>query len=468
MLQSRNSNGVVPILMYPEQIAFVTAPETTKGFCAGRGAGKTKAGAIDILWNAKDGEPFMAVAPDFTVMSESTYPTFLETANEFGKLIRKKESPFPTCWFRTRDNGVANITFRSSDDPQRLRGPSKAGIWLDEAGLMPRDVYDVVLPALRYRMRMGQIRLTFTPRGRLHWTFKLFYEECRAEDEGIWICNSKYRLKPNKHLTLASSRINPFLAKEYADIVGSELTSDLRRQEIEGEFVDFSGLLFSRADFRFMSASEVPRNCLRVRYWDIAGTEGDGCWTVGTLMAKTMDSRYIVEDVERGQWTPAQRYKKMLSVAQADAIKYGGEVVIWVEREGAASGKEVAEEHVRQLAGYPVYIDKPIASKFKTIGGEKHPGRGKTQRAIPFAGQVERHNVYLVKAPWNDDYIDELVAFGTIPICDQADSSSGAYSKLTAVSIDQLAASRMRIDGESSLGSRVMAIQESMMRSRGN
>ena len=458
---------VTPILMYPKQQEFVCSRATIKGFVAGRGSGKTRCGCIDIMWNARDGESYMCVGPDYTVMYESTWVTFIQCAEEYGRFIRKREKFYPECFFRTRDGGTAHATFRSADEPEKLRGPSKAGIWLDEASIMPKAAFDISLPALRHRGQMGQMRMTFTPRGRTHWTFEKFFEECEVEYEGgLWICNQKYRLKKNRCLVRASSRDNPFLAEEYADIVGDELTTDLRRQEIEGEFVDFLGILFSRGDFMFMDPTRIPRAGTRVRYWDIAGTQGAGCYTVGLLMVKTNDNRYIIEDVQRGQWGPAQRYEEMRRVAARDQKQYGGEVMIWVEQEGGSSGKEIAKEHILQLMGYPVFIDKPVSKKYKMTAGEKRPGEGKMLRAIPFAGQVERHNVYLpTGADWTEDYIDELVAFGTVTLCDQVDASSGAFSKLTDKKYDGF--SPERIDSElGGLGGRMASIQQTLHRRR--
>ena len=49
-----------------------------------------------------------------------------------------------------------------------------------------------------------------------------------------------------------------------------------------------------------------------VRAWDFAATAGGGDYTVGTRIDWTSDPLYVVADVVRGQWAPAQRNKAIL------------------------------------------------------------------------------------------------------------------------------------------------------------
>ena len=49
---------------------------------------------------------------------------------------------------------------------------------------------------------------------------------------------------------------------------------------------------------------------------------------------------------------------------------------------------------------------------------------------MPFAAQVAANNVYLVRAPWNNDYIDELTAFPNAAHDDRVDASSGGFNNL--------------------------------------
>ncbi len=150
-----------------------------------------------------------------------------------------------------------------------------------------------------------------------------------------------------------------------------------------------------------------------VRYWDKAGTEGDGAYTVGVLMGRDPNGLFWVLDVVRGQWEPADRER----VIRQTAVRDGRNVFIRIEQEPGSGGKESAEATIRNLAGFRVAADRPTGDKFK--------------RADPYAAQVNAGNVRIRKAEWNQEYVEELRGFGPkAPYVDQVDASSGAFSFL--------------------------------------
>jgi predicted phage terminase large subunit-like protein len=161
----------------------------------------------------------------------------------------------------------------------------------------------------------------------------------------------------------------------------------------------------------FQIVDEVPATAQRVRYWDKAGTEGAGDYTVGVLMAVD-HGRYYVEDVVRGQWSDLERERVKRLTAEMD----GPEVEIWVEQEGGSGGKDSARATIRNLAGFTVHAE--VASGSKEV------------RAGPYAAQGEAGNVYLKRAHWNGAYVNELCAFPNGTHDDQVDASSGAFNKL--------------------------------------
>lgn len=169
------------------------------------------------------------------------------------------------------------------------------------------------------------------------------------------------------------------------------------------------GNRFKREWLQIVNA--VPKEARRVRYWDKAGTEGDGDYTVGLLMAEAQ-GRYYIEDVVRGQWSDLGRDQVMRTTAEMD----GPEVEIWAEQEPGSGGKDSANATVRNLAGFTVHVE--VASGSKEV------------RAGPFAAQCEAGNVFLKRAPWNAAYINELCAFPNGTNDDQVDTSSGGFNKL--------------------------------------
>ena len=169
------------------------------------------------------------------------------------------------------------------------------------------------------------------------------------------------------------------------------------------------GLIFRS----FPTIEAIPPGSTFVRYWDKAGSQGKGDWSVGCLMAVTLDGRYIVADIVRGQWSAANREAIIKSTAALD----GPYTQVWVEQEPGSGGKESAETTVISLAGYVVQIDR--------VTGDKE------SRARPLAAQAEIGNVYIVRADWNQAFVTELQAFPNGRHDDQVDAASGAFNKLT-------------------------------------
>ena len=180
-----------------------------------------------------------------------------------------------------------------------------------------------------------------------------------------------------------------------------------------------AGMLFDRAWFPLVESPPAEEQILaKIRYWDKAATEenleGRGNFSVGCLMSRTIDDRYFIEDIVRGQWTSLDRNQVMLQTAKLD----GPLTQVWVEQEPGSGGKESAEASVRLLAGYDVRIER--------VTGDKET------RARPLSAQAEARNVRVVKRPWTRPFLDELHDFPTGSYDDQVDAASGAFNKLAA------------------------------------
>jgi predicted phage terminase large subunit-like protein len=154
-----------------------------------------------------------------------------------------------------------------------------------------------------------------------------------------------------------------------------------------------------------------------VRYWDKAATMGGGAFTVGLLMAVDKAGRFWVLDVIRVQLESSRREALIKQTAQTDGVH----VKIKIEQEPGSGGKESAEATVRNLAGYKVQVERPHGNK--------------ELRADAFATQVNSGNVYLAKAQWNKDYINEMRFFPLGKYKDQIDASSGAFNDMVGPTI---------------------------------
>ena len=156
-----------------------------------------------------------------------------------------------------------------------------------------------------------------------------------------------------------------------------------------------------------------------VRYWDKAGTTNneDGAYTAGVLMHKLSDGTRVIEHVARGRWNALDREQqiKMFAISDSKACK-SYEIV--VEQEPGSGGKELAENTIRNLAGFRVSADKVTGSK--------------EVRAQPFAAQVQAGNVWLVAGAWVGPFRDECETWPSGRFNDQIDAAAGAFNKLVA------------------------------------
>jgi predicted phage terminase large subunit-like protein len=89
-----------------------------------------------------------------------------------------------------------------------------------------------------------------------------------------------------------------------------------------------------------------------------------------------------------------------------------------MEMEGGSGGKITIDHYTRF-----------VLPGFDFRGGS--PRGTKTERAAPFASQLEAGNVHLIRGAWNADFIDECVLFPLGEYKDQVDAASGAFDVVT-------------------------------------
>lgn len=159
----------------------------------------------------------------------------------------------------------------------------------------------------------------------------------------------------------------------------------------------------------------APESAQRVRYWDLAGTEGSGDFTAGVCIAKTPDNHFVVEDVVRGQWSPGRRDNIVLDTARAD----GPSVRIWIEAESGVGGSQRTQALIGKLAGFSAKSERPTGSKL--------------HRAEPLAAQMEAGNVFILERQWTYAFVEELMSFGAgAEHDDQVDAAAGAFNQLAS------------------------------------
>ena len=189
----------------------------------------------------------------------------------------------------------------------------------------------------------------------------------------------------------------------------------------QGQPTPAGGGLFKSEWFAGRVLDALPAIMRVARGWDTAGTEGGGDWTVGTkigeefvmnIHAKELEStgRFIVCDVVRKQLGPDGVDKLIRITAELDGVGCAQRE----EKEGGSAGLTVINVRAKALVGFD-YAGVPVTGS-------------KVTRSKPFRSQCEAGNVYLLRAPWNALYVNELTHFPTGTHDDQVDASSCAFN----------------------------------------
>ena len=156
----------------------------------------------------------------------------------------------------------------------------------------------------------------------------------------------------------------------------------------------------------------IPVGTRFCRGWDFAATAGGGDWTAGIKVGKMPDGRWVVADVARFQGGSHEVKATLKATAQRD----GTDCRIRLPQDPGQAGKSQAQSFVSDLAGYAVAA--------RPVTGEKRV------RATPFSAQVNVGNVVMLRASWNEPFIDELRPFPNGAHDDQVDAVSDAFNEL--------------------------------------
>ena len=381
------------IRLHPAQAAFRASPVLYRGFVGGRGAGKSWIGAYDLLRRAKPGRMYLIAAPTYPMLQDSSVRSFESIASQLNFL---REMRLSSGTARAILGNGAEVLFRSADDPNRLRGPNLSGAWLDEAGDMDEEAYLIAIACLREAGEQGWLSATFTPRGRQHWTYRVFGQD-----------------RPDTALFTARTRDNPFNPQGFEAQLRNQYTSAFAEQELAGQFVELGGTVARREWFKVLDARPVCRRM--VRAWDFAATpedgQGKGDYTAGALLGETA-AGWCLLDMVRSRVAGGQVMALVKQTAQTD----GKQVAVGLEQEPGSSGKVATSFMVKELAGWNV---RPIPVS-----------RDKLTRAMPLLAQAEAGNVSMVRANWNAAFLDEVASFPNGEHDDQMDAAAHAFNGL--------------------------------------
>lgn len=383
------------ISLHSEQAKFTQNNKLYRAYIGGRGAGKTRIGAYDLLKRTKPGRLYGVYAPTYKVLSDATGRTLLQIARDMG-LLKFHSKAASTIYL----GNEAEIIMRSLEDPDNARGPNMSGAWIDEMSVLStREGFDIVIASLREGGEMGFFTATYTPKGKKHFTYDIFPDDHEKHNTAIF---------------RSRTADNPFLPDGFVDVLRSQYTSAKAAQELDAKYVDFSGGLFKREWFNI--CTDYPRDCRKVRFWDLAATiakpGNDPDYTAGALLGEKHGKIYIL-DVKRVRQSPADNERLIRQTAQEDGLS----TPISIEQEGGSSGKIVIDHYARKiLQGFAFTGERATTSK--------------EQRADPIAAAAENGNVHICKQNWTKQVLDELEEFPSGRHDDVVDAISGAFAML--------------------------------------
>ena len=173
------------------------------------------------------------------------------------------------------------------------------------------------------------------------------------------------------------------------------------------------GGLFKEKWFQYIDASELPARRKTVRGWDLAGSvRKDSPWTAGAKVSVDIAKNIYIENMVRFKKTPGPTETMIKKTATSDGRKVPGSF----PQDPGQAGKSQALKMRNVMKPYN-YSSSPETGS-------------KVQRADPVATDAELGMVYIVRGPWNQDFIDEATLFPFGPFADQVDALSRAYEYL--------------------------------------
>jgi predicted phage terminase large subunit-like protein len=251
----------------------------------------------------------------------------------------------------------------------------------------------------------------------------------RIDDQIIWGDSREELIREHgadqlpKSLTFIPSRIQDnkiLMAKDPSYLANLRALNRVERLRLLGGNWNVratAGMMFQREWFTILDT--VPAGWVTgVRFWDRAATEPnegnqDPDWTRGVKLVRYPNDTFMVVDMKSLRKSPGQVETLIKQCANHD----GARIRVRSQRDPGSAGVAEAENFVRMLKGFDV----------ATITMTKK----KLSRAKPVSAQVENGNVFVLRAPWNEDFFSELEGFPDVGHDDIVDALSGAFNELS-------------------------------------
>ena len=234
---------------HAKQLAFHKSNAKFRALLTGIGFGKTVAGAVETLKSAIQHPTSLHViiAPNTKIMQNATLPEFYKYARPFIlKEIKSKNLIY-------LHNGAC-IIYLTADNArhiERLRGLTIGFFWMDEARLLLRSIWRIIIGRLRAKDGPLKGIFTTTTNGR-DWLYYLFH-----------LNKDPYTHKPVSNpedfwWTGGSTFDNPYTPEEYKKNLLASYSGRYAKQELYGGIVGFEGQVYSNFDHGTHESDKEP------------------------------------------------------------------------------------------------------------------------------------------------------------------------------------------------------------------
>ncbi len=266
---------------------------------SGTGSGKSFMGPIWLyreIQKHPDGS-FLVVSPTYQMFQRIVLPMtkeFMDKATSGEYRAGERTYYLPTG---------GRIYFGSADNPFTLEGVHVHAAWMDEAGQMKREAWDVVLR--RVGFHNGRVLITTTPYN-LGWLKTEFYDKWRAGDKDYDVIQF-------------ASTVNPYYPREELERARASLPDWKFRMFYLGEFTKPKGLVYE--DFNpqkhIITPFEIPSDWKRIVGVDF----GYNNPTAAVWLAINSDGViYVYREYYERNKLPEESGRDILSLSEGETI----------------------------------------------------------------------------------------------------------------------------------------------------
>lgn len=388
-------------LINNQQMEFLTSTHKFTGMIGGVGSGKSISLGLKSTNIALKGGLYLLTSYTYGALNDVMLPALKDVFGWYGLLdnIHYKIN-LSNMIVRFMHTG-GSIVLRSGEFPDRIRGINADGAGIDEWCYHKNPEHTMrVLIARTRKKKNSQIDIGTTPKG-YDYVYEFFVEKKTAR----------------KRMINVTTYDNPMLPLDYIETMEEEYSGEYARQELRGEFVDFSTGVIDATNIVIVDriSDEILKSIKVCRFYDLAIK--DKQQSDFTASAKggfsKINGKFYVLDITNEKMHIDKTQRRIVLRAQLEP-----EVNIGIENEG-------------QMEGYINQTNRDPEMQGINVAGYSCGGKSKVVRAMLWASKIDAGNIIFLKSKWNDKALDQCRGFTqdmTHKHDDMVDAISGLYS----------------------------------------